>query len=211
MNCPNCGATMELVAGRRYFRCTHCGSYGFPEGPDAEGIRVIGTVADSLRCPVCEVAMSRALLDDVHPVDFCNTCRGVLMPRDTFAGVINARRAWASTPPSAPVPFDRAELRRVLTCPKCGGRFQTYPHYGPGNVVIDSCTTCDLIWLDFGEMRKIVDAPGRDRGSQRVPRIDEAFVRHGAPRSEQDEEDDEGGRHRKRDVLGLLLDFWVGR
>jgi Zn-finger nucleic acid-binding protein len=39
-----------------------------------------------------------------------------------------------------------------------------HPYYGPGNVVVDSCTTCDLIWLDFGELKQIVDAPGRDRG-----------------------------------------------
>jgi Zn-finger nucleic acid-binding protein len=31
-------------------------------------------------------------------------------------------------------------------------------------VVIDSCVTCDLIWLDFGELRQITDAAGRDRG-----------------------------------------------
>jgi Zn-finger nucleic acid-binding protein len=202
---------MDLVVGRRYFRCSHCGSYGFPEGADSEGIRTIGDAADSLPCPVCSVRMFRALLDNIHPVDVCNTCRGVLMPRDTFAGVINARRAWASSPPAEPVPFDRAELQRALSCPKCGGRFQTYPHFGPGNVVIDSCTTCDLVWLDFGEMRTIVDAPGRDRGSQRVPRIDDQFVRHGAPRSQEDEDGELEGRHRKRDVLGLLFDLWLGR
>jgi hypothetical protein len=41
---------------------------------------------------------------------------------------------------------------------------ETHPYYGPGNVVIDSCLQCELIWLDFGELRQIVAAPGRDRG-----------------------------------------------
>jgi Zn-finger nucleic acid-binding protein len=40
-----------------------------------------------------------------------------------------------------------------------------HPYYGPGNVVIDSCSACDLIWLDHGELTQITDAPGRDRGS----------------------------------------------
>lgn len=55
-------------------------------------------------------------------------------------------------------------LHRTLSCPRCAGRFDTYPYSGPGNVVIDNCTTCDLLWLDFGEMRQIIDAPGKDRG-----------------------------------------------
>jgi len=42
----------------------------------------------------------------------------------------------------------------------------THPYYGPGNVVIDSCGQCELIWLDFGELEQIVAAPGKDRGSR---------------------------------------------
>ena len=46
----------------------------------------------------------------------------------------------------------------------------THPYYGPGNVVIDSCEPCELVWLDFGELRQIVDAPGKDRGTKEMPR-----------------------------------------
>jgi Zn-finger nucleic acid-binding protein len=62
-----------------------------------------------------------------------------------------------------------------------------YPPYGPGNVVIDCSTRCDLIWLDFREMRQIVDAPGKDRGSRHPPRIDESYVREGVRRDEDDD------------------------
>jgi Zn-finger nucleic acid-binding protein len=41
---------------------------------------------------------------------------------------------------------------------------ETHPYYGPGNVIIDSCGECDLVWLDFGELKQISDAPGGDRG-----------------------------------------------
>jgi Zn-finger nucleic acid-binding protein len=41
---------------------------------------------------------------------------------------------------------------------------ETHPYYGPGNVIIDSCSRCELIWLDFGELKQIADAPGPDRG-----------------------------------------------
>ena len=41
---------------------------------------------------------------------------------------------------------------------------ETHPYYGPGNVIIDSCGDCDLIWLDAGELKQIEHAPGGDRG-----------------------------------------------
>jgi Zn-finger nucleic acid-binding protein len=63
-----------------------------------------------------------------------------------------------------PSPLNPRALERKLSCPKCGGALETYPYGGPGNAVIDGCRHCDVIWLDFGEFRQIVDAPGRDRG-----------------------------------------------
>jgi Zn-finger nucleic acid-binding protein len=40
----------------------------------------------------------------------------------------------------------------------------THPYLGPGNAVIDTCSACELIWLDYGELTQLVEAPGRDRG-----------------------------------------------
>ena len=164
MNCTNCGAAMELVESRRYFRCRHCGSFHFPEAIESDGIRVVGEHPGASACPVCSTQLAHALLDEHHPIDFCHRCRGVLLPRATFATVVNKRREWATGPPAEPVPLDRRALHRRLRCPRCGGAFETYPHLGPGAVVIDNCTRCDVIWLDFGEMKQMVDAPGRDRG-----------------------------------------------
>jgi Zn-finger nucleic acid-binding protein len=207
MNCPNCGAAMSLIESRSYFHCDHCGTYHFPETIEADGVRIVGQAPDAPRCPICGLPMAHALLDDAEPIDFCAKCRGILLPRSTFAIVTAKRRAWATTPPSEPVPLDQRELQRRIPCPRCGGAFDTYPHLGPGAVVIDNCPKCDLIWLDFGEMRQIVDAPGKDRGSRHIPRIDEEFIRQAAVRSEEDEEHDEWLRRRRRiDPLTFLID-----
>ena len=45
----------------------------------------------------------------------------------------------------------------------------THPYYGPGNVVIDSCARCAVVWLDYHELAMIRDAPGRDRGKPKAP------------------------------------------
>jgi Zn-finger nucleic acid-binding protein len=160
---------MEFFERAGYFFCRYCGSFHFPDALGADGVRVVGMTDRPAPCPVCRVAMSQALLDDAHPVRYCQKCRGVLVPRPAFAKVVNARRAWAATPPAQARPLDPRQLDRALTCPLCDTRMATHPYYGPGNVVLDTCDACDTIWLDFGELKHITDAPGRDRGSRDMP------------------------------------------
>jgi Zn-finger nucleic acid-binding protein len=198
---------MELIESRRYFRCRHCGTCHFPQSVEADGIRIVGHLPDAPKCPVCATGMAHAVLDDRYPIDFCAKCRGILLRRETFADVTSKRRAWVTSPPVEPVALERQALRRELACPKCGGRFETYPHLGPGNVVIDNCPKCDVIWLDFGEMQQIVDAPGRDRGIQHTPRIDDEYVRQGPRRA--DDDDAATWSRRRGDPLGFLMDVML--
>jgi Zn-finger nucleic acid-binding protein len=170
MNCQNCGAAMELMGARRYFFCRHCGAFHFPELVD-EGVRVLQRDA-ARACGVCKRPLAAAELYDQFAVRYCERCRGVLVSRRDFAEIIETRRAWASTPPVAPSPIEPREIQRAIACPECSTTMSTHPYYGPGNVILDTCDRCDLVWLDFGEMQQIVDAPGRDRG--RRPRPDDA-------------------------------------
>ena len=198
---------MDLIESRRYFRCGHCGTFHFPDGaPDVDGIRVVGTAADAFGCAVCKLPMAHAIIDNNHPIQFCARCRGVLLSRTTFAAVISRRRAWATTPPIEPLPLDRSALTRELSCPSCSQRFETYPHYGPGNVVIDNCTRCDVIWLDFGEMRQIVDAPGRDRGGRQVPMSDDDV----RVRPSEDKDEDHREKRATADPFTLLIQALFG-
>jgi hypothetical protein len=50
-------------------------------------------------------------------------------------------------------------------------------------VVIDSCRDCDVIWLDFGELKQIVNAPGRDRGGREQTAFDRDEWSAGGPTS----------------------------
>ena len=197
MNCLNCGAAMELVESHKYFVCRHCGSFSFPEPIEVDGIRIVGRTPDSRSCPVCRTLLDQAVIDDRHSVHFCGKCRGMLLPRDTFAGIVIRRRAWAVGPAVEPAPFNRRSLERELKCPLCGQRFLTYPYGGGGAVAIDGCEPCDVVWLDYRELKQIVDAPGRDRGSREVtPRdADSAIVPQRAEASLDD----------RPDPLGFIL------
>jgi Zn-finger nucleic acid-binding protein len=160
---------MELFERRRYYYCRYCGSFHFLETPETDGIRVLETSADAPPCPRCSTKLATAQLDDAHPLHCCTRCRGILLPRATFAHVVYTRRTWATNQPAPPLPLNRRELERVISCPLCLKRMDVHPYYGPGNVIIDSCTACDLVWLDVGELKQIADAPGADRGVRKPP------------------------------------------
>lgn len=160
---------MELYPERGYFFCRYCGSFHFPQATGDDGIRVLGDSNGALECPACARTLATAILDEAYPVQYCRNCRGVLLPRTAFAEVVHARRAWATSPPAPPVPLKRDQLERKVACPNCRTLMMVHPYYGPGNVVMDSCTQCDAVWLDFGELKQIADAPGRDRGRRSGP------------------------------------------
>ena len=167
MNCQSCGAAMELFERRRYYFCNHCGTFHFIETPVEDGVRVLERPQPPTPCPLCAAPLAKSLLDDAYPIQHCERCRGLLIARVSFAHAVGRRRAGQAGPPAEPVPLDRRELKRAITCPSCQTPMDVHPYYGPGNVVIDTCGRCDLVWLDFGELQQITDAPGGDRGRSR--------------------------------------------
>src|SRR5687767_12909261 len=171
MDCRNCGAPMQLFERRRYYYCDYCGTFHFIDTPAVDGIRVLERAPAALPCAVCSAPLAKSLLDESHLIEHCEQCRGVLMPRAEFAAAVTMRRARESGAPAPPVPIDQRELKRKVLCPSCRSAMEVHPYYGPGNVIIDTCSRCDLVWLDYGELKQITEAPGRDRGRPAVATI----------------------------------------
>jgi Zn-finger nucleic acid-binding protein len=44
-----------------------------------------------------------------------------------------------------------------LVCPKCGGRMQGYERT---NILVEQCQVCRGIYLDHGELERLIDAEG---------------------------------------------------
>ena len=160
MNCRNCAAPMELFDRRRYYFCRYCGTFEFLDAARSDGVHVLERKADALPCPLCAAPLAKSLLDDAHVIEHCEKCRGVLVERAVFAMAVSGRRARAAGPGVPLAEIDRREFHRRVTCSRCRTTMDVHPYYGPGNVVIDTCQKCDLVWLDFGELRQIADAPG---------------------------------------------------
>lgn len=95
---------------------------------------------------------------------------------------------------------------RELRCPSCDGPMSPVERR---SVVIDLCRDCKGVFLDRGELDKLLDAAEADRN----PMATEAD-RLGRPERGRDDDDDDdrwggrGGRRRKRGgFLGDMFDF----
>jgi Zn-finger nucleic acid-binding protein len=152
---------MRIVPERGYWFCEYCSSFTFP-AESADGVQVLGG-SGGRDCPVCGDSLVFARIAGAE-VLHCSRCRGLLIEQRVFAGLVGYLRALAAGPPDAIKPLNPEERTREVHCPSCGKLMDTHPYYGPGNAVIDVCTACRAVWLDYGELGEIVDAPGRDRG-----------------------------------------------
>ena len=156
MNCPSCGAPMHLRPDMESFRCDYCRSVYLPEKND-EGVRVLDEVVGTA-CPICNIPLMNAAIANER-IDYCTRCHGMLIPMETFQSLVDelphaASDAGTLVPPQA----DKDDLRRKVGCPRCHDPMDAHFYAGPGNVIIDSCETCSLIWLDRGELMRIARA-----------------------------------------------------
>ncbi len=163
MNCPNCGAPMALLESRPVWQCGHCSTMIRLDSGIPGGIRIDAKTTSDRECPVCRRPLAAATIDDRHRIEACTTCDGLLIPLPLFATTVIAKRQTAETPSIIPDRTSARDLRRAVDCPNCGERMLTDWYYGPGNVVIDRCEECGLVWLDGGELQRVIDAPGADR------------------------------------------------
>ncbi len=196
MNCKQCGAPTTLFRERDYYHCEHCGSYHFPNAT-LEGLRILGENTDGIHCPQCNISLNLVTVDDYYRGFHCRNCRGLMFNRTRFREVVDSRRSRDKTPPAPVSLFNPTELERQSECPICLQKMETFQYNGPGNIVIDTCHQDDLIWLDYGELTKVVEAPGRDRG---VPRR--------KPEKEASDEQKKSKRDKKQSPLqGALSDL----
>ena len=102
----------------------------------------------------------------------------------------------------------------TLTCPKCGGQLRSYERNG---VTIDQCTECRGIFLDRGELERLIDAENSHYGGAAEQRQDLGGSVRRSPSDDRgswgDQEDSReqgrgaGQRKRRGGFLGDLLDF----
>jgi uncharacterized protein len=71
-----------------------------------------------------------------------------------------------------------------LTCPKCHGSMRSYERVG---ILIDQCSECRGVYLDRGELEKLIDA---EAGSATAGSRDSAAPAWGTPEPRRERHDD---------------------
>ena len=145
---------MRADRERAVFVCDYCGSEAVPPAAD-EGVLLLGPAKE--KCPICQTALSSGSLES-YDLLCCDQCHGLLVSMDDFQPLISTLRAHRDSPAAFLAPRSAADAEHVLHCPKCGAAMDDHPYGGGGNVNVDSCESCDVIWLDRGELRKIASA-----------------------------------------------------
>ena len=99
------------------------------------------------------------------------------------------RRAERAHAPECPPMSDQTDS---LICPKCQNPMRSYERSG---IVVDQCTGCRGVFLDRGELERLVDAEGDyyERESRREP--------------DREEHKDPPRKKKKREFLSDFLDF----
>lgn len=146
---------MRLEAGRESMVCDFCGSVYFPS-PNRDGVRVLDEPSP-LTCPACAVPLVTAAVAGCG-VDYCSRCRGMLVPMDAFLAIVTELRSRREGPAEVALQTDWKGLERHIRCPQCDREMDTHAYGGGGNIIIDSCSACELDWLDGGELDRVVRA-----------------------------------------------------
>lgn len=208
MNCRNCGAALRPVSGQSYLRCGHCNTVEFAADND-DGVTPFGEPADH-DCPTCRTPLTRATVEE-FPASYCATCRGVLLSNPMFADVLPRHRSRLADRPPAVKVVAPDELRRRVGCPSCRTTMDTHPYGGGGNVVIDSCYRCRLVWLDAAELETLArHRPGQDRAVRVEPALAAAVGAGSAAldpgfRRGRAESEDDAGAESLWSLLGRLF------
>jgi Zn-finger nucleic acid-binding protein len=157
MMCENCGAPMQLSRDQGLMICGHCSSQATPQA-DEDGVVVMDPTSHN--CAVCATPLVNASIESQELL-YCTRCHGMLLEMERFVpllGVLREYRYWSR---SSMAPRD-VDTGRVLRCPLCQHEMDEHYYGGGGNVNVDSCETCGVLWLDRGELSRIVAAPDRD-------------------------------------------------
>lgn len=108
-------------------------------------------MADPLKCPKCHVEMMRLTQLGVE-IDVCPLCNGTWLDRGELRQMTRSRG-------------EQAVRVRVLnkrptqfSCPRCGRALREGVHHEQIDFLIDECDHCQGIWLDRGELPRLLVA-----------------------------------------------------
>lgn len=97
-------------------------------------------------CPVCDQE-----LVDLDGRFRCSDRHGCMIQEGAIIQMMLKGYVSKSLSDDPPVNSRKGEI----DCPNCGAPMDRH-HYKDTNARVDSCTNCDFMWFDKGELRKVL-------------------------------------------------------
>jgi Zn-finger nucleic acid-binding protein len=116
-----------------------------------------------MNCPKCRHELSEFSTKESVVLDVCDRCQGVWFDRGEMAAYADLAR-------------DIPELQTVWTnasntqnpCPRCRTNLEEMQYSTQDTLLIDRCPGCGGIWLDSGELGKIIELAQKSGARSKV-------------------------------------------
>lgn len=141
---------MDLIPKRDYFFCRYCGTYHFLH-ENEDGVKLTG-IKDVAKCPECDENLHLGIISK-EPILHCEKCRGNLVKTKSVNIILkdNAIRKLA-LPSNKQLALDHGDRPKQHKCPGCHQAMDSHPFHGTGNIYVESCGKCLLVWFDYKEI-----------------------------------------------------------
>ena len=133
-----------------------------------------------MNCPRCKLALTR--VSSVIDADLCSECEGLWLSKEALEKCLTLPREYLRNSPlwvSLEADHPDVSLEPLINCPTCLHEMQRHNYDGKTSIIIDACDEHG-IWLDDGELSKILDYRERNKkkpeasqvkGSERVQKV----------------------------------------
>jgi len=113
-----------------------------------------------MNCPNCNAKLKTVSVKGVV-LDVCESCDGIWFDRDELSKIIfSSEEELQNSPLSESLIDDKTSHpadEDYRLCPKCSSLMNHVLYPYESSVLIDRCIKCNGIWLDDGEIKKIID------------------------------------------------------
>ncbi len=119
-----------------------------------------------MKCPVCQTTLARVKYESFR-IQKCPKCHGHLLARKRLESI--KRHPGNSVTELKKEVLEEAapDTKQKIRCPRCRLSMKKRFLDAPASVHFDFCQSCDVIWLDGGELARIqltyeISSKGRD-------------------------------------------------
>lgn len=105
-----------------------------------------------MKCPKCEQAMEVVEFGTEISLERCSGCHGLYCEREILARMRDEWLTETVLDTGCAAEGARHNDMRDIICPSCGATMEHFQDEEQSHITLDTCLSCDKIFLDAGEL-----------------------------------------------------------